>query len=180
MLEQASSMRSMALSGRNLPPIYLEDNFIDATTALSLILIPWCSSYFSFKPLRIEIASSIDGSSTKTDWYLLANAASFSMCVLYSSRVVAPIMCNSPLAKAGLSMFEASIAPSTFPAPTKVCNSSKNKIISPLLNLISSKTDLSLSSNSPLYLEPAKREAKSSANNLLFFKLSGTSPLVIL
>ena len=35
-------------------------------------------------------------------------------------KVVAPTQCNSPLAKAGFSMLEASIAPSDLPAPTNV------------------------------------------------------------
>ena len=37
------------------------------------------------------------------------------MCLRYSSRVVAPIVCSSPRASIGLSRFEASIAPSAAP-----------------------------------------------------------------
>jgi hypothetical protein len=46
-------------------------------------------------------------------------AASFSTCLRYSSRVVAPTVCNSPRASIGLRI-EASIAPSATPAPTSV------------------------------------------------------------
>ena len=47
----------------------------------------------------------------------------------YSSSVVAPIHCTSPLARAGLNIFEASNEPVAPPAPTNVI-SSINKIIS--------------------------------------------------
>ena len=43
-----------------------------------------------------------------------------SMYFLYSSRVVAPIVRSSPRASWGLSMLEASTAPSLAPAPTMV------------------------------------------------------------
>src|ERR1700745_3258482 len=51
------------------------------------------------------------------------------MFLRYSSRVVAPTQCSSPRARAGLSMLEASIAPSALPAPTSVCNSSMNRMM---------------------------------------------------
>ena len=54
----------------------------------------------------------------KTGWKRRSRAASFSMCLRYSSRVVAPMQRSSPRARAGLSMLEASIAPSAAPAPT--------------------------------------------------------------
>ena len=57
-------------------------------------------------------------------------------------------------------MDAASIAPSAAPAPTKVCISSINRTISPLV-FISLRTFLSLSSKSPLYLDPATSEDKS-------------------
>ena len=72
----------------------------------------WCCSYFSFRPRRIEIVSSTDGSSTKTGWKRRASAASFSTCLRYSSSVVAPTQCSSPRASAGFSRLDASIAPS--------------------------------------------------------------------
>ena len=53
------------------------------------------------------------------------------MCLRYSSSVVAPIVCSSPRASIGLSMFEASSDPSDAPAPTTVCSSSMNRTISP-------------------------------------------------
>ena len=42
------------------------------------------------------------------------------MELVYSFRVVAPISESFPLARAGFNMFEASIAPSAPPAPTRV------------------------------------------------------------
>ena len=102
------------------------------------------------------------------------------MCFLYSSKVVAPIQCISPLARAGLSIFEASIAPSAEPAPTIVCNSSINKMIDSLEFEISYKIDFNLSSNSPRYFAPANKLPKSRANTLVFFNVSGTSLFVIL
>ena len=53
-----------------------------------------------------------DGSSTVTGWNLRSRAASFSMYFRYSVIVVAPISCNSPLAREGFNIFEASMAPS--------------------------------------------------------------------
>ena len=53
------------------------------------------------------------------------------MFLRYSSKVVAPIHCNSPRANAGLRMLDASIAPSAPPAPTSVCNSSINNTTFP-------------------------------------------------
>ena len=78
--DAASSIRSTVLSGKNLSEIYLEDRFTAATIASSVILTPWKSSYFSFNPLRIVIASSIDGSFTITGWKRLVSAGSFSIC----------------------------------------------------------------------------------------------------
>ena len=61
------------------------------------------------------MASSTEGSSTSTGWKRRSRAASFSMCLRYSSSVVAPIMCSSPRASIGLSMLPASMAPSAAP-----------------------------------------------------------------
>ena len=77
------------------------------------------------------MVSSTEGSPTKTGWKRRARAASFSMCLRYSSSVVAPMQCSSPRASAGLSMLEASMAPSALPAPTSVCSSSMNRMTSP-------------------------------------------------
>ena len=87
---------------------------------------------------------------------------------------------NSPRASAGLSIFDASTAPSAPPAPTKVCSSSMKQIISPPLACISLKTAFNLSSNSPLNLAPATSAPKSRAKILLFFNVLGTSPSAIL
>ena len=83
------------------------------------------------------MASSTVGSSTSTGWKRRSSAASFSMCLRYSSSVVAPIMCSSPRASIGLSMLPASIAPSAAPAPTTVCSSSMNSRIRPSAALTS-------------------------------------------
>jgi hypothetical protein len=50
------------------------------------------------------MVSSTDGSPTNTGWKRRSSAASFSMCLRYSSSVVAPTQCSSPRASAGLSM----------------------------------------------------------------------------
>ena len=74
------------------------------------------------------IVSSTLGWSTRTGWKRRSSAASFSMCLRYSSSVVAPIVCSSPRASIGLSRLEASIAPSAAPAPTTVWSSSMNRM----------------------------------------------------
>ena len=115
---------------------------------------PWCTSYFSLMPRRIEMVSSTVGSLTKTGWNRRASAASFSICLRYSSSVVAPTQCSSPRASAGFSMFEASIDPSALPAPTSVCISSMKRITSPAAAVTSVSTAFSRSSNSPRYFAP--------------------------
>ena len=140
---------------------------------------PWCSSYFSFRPRRIEIVSSTDGSAMKTGWKRRASAASFSICLRYSSSVVAPIQCSSPRAKAGFKRLLASIAPSVLPAPTMVCSSSINRMMRPPSASTSCKTALRRSSNSPRYLAPAMSEPMSSDKSFLSLRLLGTSPLTI-
>ena len=90
-------------------------------------------------------------------WNLLSNAPSFSMNCLNSSKVVAPMHWISPLAKAGLSIFAASKEPAAPPAPTSVCISSINKMISGFL-LISFRMAFIRSSNCPRYLVPATME----------------------
>ena len=101
------------------------------------------------------------------------------MYSLYSSRVVAPIQCNSPRASIGFNILPASMAPSVFPAPTMVCSSSIKRMISPSEFLISSKTAFRRSSNSPRYFAPATSAPISRANNFLSFSPSGTSPRTI-
>ena len=130
----------------------------------------------SLRPFNISIVSSLLGSSINTDWNLLSNPESFSTCFLYSSIVVAPIICISPLAKQGFKILDASIDPSPVaPAPIIVCISSINKTILPFL-ITSSITCLILSSNSPLYLAPASKAPISNVYSILPFKVSGTLP----
>ncbi len=77
------------------------------------------------------MVSSTEGSPTKTGWKRRSSAGSFSMYLRYSFSVVAPIARSSPRARAGFSMFEASIEPSAAPAPTRVCSSSMKRMIWP-------------------------------------------------
>ncbi len=147
--------------------------------ALSEMRTPWWTSYFSFSPRRIDTVSSTVGSETKTGWKRRASAASFSTCFLYSSSVVAPTQCSSPRASAGFSRLEASMAPSPFPAPTRVCISSMNRTIPPSAAETSDRTAFSRSSNSPRYFAPAIREPMSSAMTVLSRSDSGTSPLTM-
>ena len=78
------------------------------------------------------MASSTVGSSTRTFWNRRSSAASFSMCLRYSSRVVAPTQCNCPLDKAGFNMLPASMAPSALPGADDV------------VQLVDEENDLSL------------------------------------
>src|SRR5437016_1950247 len=127
----------------------------------------------------MAIVSETVGSPTKTGWKRRSSAASFSMCLRYSSSVVAPTARSSPRASIGLSMFAASTAPSAAPAPTIVCSSSMKRTIWPSERLISSRTAFSRSSNSPRYFEPASSAPMSSAHTRLPFRPSGTSPSTI-
>ena len=111
--------------------------------------------------------SSTDGSPTYTCWNRRSSAASFSMYLRYSSSVVAPIRRSSPRASIGLIMLPASTAPSAPPAPTIVCSSSMNVMISPSESAISLRTALNRSSNSPRYFAPATIEPMSSATTRL-------------
>ena len=71
------------------------------------------------------------GWSTWMGWNRRSRAASFSMCLRYSSRVVAPMTWSSPRAIMGLSSDAASRAPSAAPAPTSEWISSMNRTMSP-------------------------------------------------
>ena len=124
--------------------------------------------------------SSTDGSPTSTCWKRRSRAASFSMYLRYSSSVVAPTIRSSPRASIGLIMLPASIAPSPVaPAPTMVCSSSMNVMTWPAEFLMSSRTALSRSSNSPRYLAPATIDPRSSETTVLSRRLSGTSPAMM-
>ena len=71
------------------------------------------------------------------------------------------------------------MAPSPFPAPTMVCNSSINKITEPPSFDNSFNTPLSLSSNSPRNFAPAISAPISKDKTFLSFNPSGTSPFTI-
>ena len=176
----ASSTKSIALSGKNLSVMYLSDRVAAAIKALSLIVTPWNTSNLDFRPRRIVIVSRTVGSFTNTFWNLLSSAASFSIYLRYSFKVVAPIQCTSPRASIGFNILPASIAPSRAPAPTIICISSINIIMLPSESFTSFSTAFSLSSNSPRYLAPATRAPISSSQIVLSFRLLGTSPLIIL
>ena len=106
------------------------------------------------------MVSSTLGGSITTFWKRRSSAPSFSICILYSSNVDAPIHCNSPRANAGLNILEASNEPLAPPAPTMVCISSINKITS-LFFSNSFMMAFILSSNWPRYFVPATNAAKS-------------------
>ena len=120
--------------------------------------------------------SSTVGSGTRIGWNRRASAASFSMFLRYSSSVVAPTMCSSPRASAGLSMLPASIPPSLLPpAPTRVCSSSMKMIRSSRCSRISSMIRLTRSSKSPRYRVPATTPDSSSCTTRLPDSVWGTS-----
>ena len=79
----------------------------------------------------MAIVSLMSGSPTNTGWKRRSSAASFSMCLRYSSSVVAPTARSSPRASIGFSKLAASTAPSAAPAPTIVCSSSMKRTIWP-------------------------------------------------
>ncbi len=95
------------------------------------------------------------------------------MCCLNSSSVVAPTHCISPRARAGLNIFEASRDPVAPPAPTMVCISSINKIISSFFSS-SFITAFIRSSNCPLYFVPATRLARSRVTTRLSKRIRDT------
>ena len=111
-------------------------------------------------------------------WNLRSRAASFSIYFLYSSMVVAPISCSSPLAREGFRMLLASMAPSAPPAPMIVWISSMNRSTSPDC-MTSCSTRLIRSSNSPRYLDPAIMPDRSSVTTRFPWIVSGTSPATI-
>ena len=158
--------------------IYRSESSAAADSVGSGRLTRWWSSYFFRSPLRISTVSSTEGGSTITVWKRRSSAPSFSMYFRYSFSVEAPTHWSSPRASAGLSMFEASIAPSAAPAPTSVCSSSMNRMIC-LFWAISFMTALSRSSNWPRYLVPAMTAAMSSESTRWSRSTSGQSPLAI-
>ncbi len=125
------------------------------------------------------MVSSTVGWSTITGWKRRSSAASFSICLRYSSSVVAPMQCSSPRASIGFNILEASIAPSAAPAPTRVCSSSMKRIIEPSALVISFKTAFKRSSNSPRYLAPATKAPRSRVTTCLSRRVFGMSPRTI-
>ena len=123
--------------------------------------------------------SSTLGSPTVIGWKRRSSAASFSMCLVYSSSVVAPTARSSPRASIGLSRLAASTAPSAAPAPTIVCSSSMKRMTWPAASEISFRTAFRRSSNSPRYFEPAISAPMSSATTRRSRSDSGTSPETI-
>ena len=179
-LEAASSIRSIALSGRNLSLIYLSLRVAAATKALSEILTLWWTSYLSLNPLKIDTVSSIEGASTFIFWNLRSKAGSFSIFCLCSLIVVAPIHLSSPLASIGFNRLLASKEPPLAPAPTTVWISSIKRIILPSDSFTFFRIFFILSSNSPRYFAPAKSEPISNEISFLSCSAEGTSPLIIL
>ena len=173
--DAASSIRSMALSGRNRSPIYRLDSCTAASSASSVMVSLWCASYLSRRPFRISSVASGVGSPTVTGWNRRSSAASFSIYLRYSLRVVAPMTRISPRPSAGLIMLAASTAPSAEPAPTMVCSSSMNRITLPAF-FTSARVFLIRSSNSPRYLVPATMPLRSRDRSFLSSSSSGTSP----
>ncbi len=53
--DAASSTRSIALSGRNRSLMYRSESVAAEINASSVMRTPWCDSYRSFRPRRIEI-----------------------------------------------------------------------------------------------------------------------------
>ncbi len=102
------------------------------------------------------------------------------MCFLYSVKVVAPMQCKFPRAKAGFNILDASTEPSAAPAPTTVCNSSIKRIMRPSDFSTSESTAFKRSSNSPRNFAPATIAAISSSSNSLSKRFSGTSRATIL
>src|SRR3954454_13712124 len=94
----------------------------------------------------------------------------------YSLSVVAPIRRSSPRGSIGLSMLAAATEPSPPPAPIRVCSSSMKVMTWPSESVISLSTAFSRSSNSPRYLAPATRAARSSEISCLSRNESATSP----
>ena len=137
-----------------------------------------CDSYFSFNP-RIAIVSATDGSPTKTGWKRRSSAASFSMCLRYSSSVVAPTAATRR-ARASAS----AAAPRRRSALGHPGAHDRVQLVDeeddlPLRILDLGEAAFSRSSNSPRYFAPASSAPTSSAQTRLPFRPSGTSPATI-
>mmetsp|Transcript_51035 Transcript_51035/g.124337 ORF Transcript_51035/g.124337 Transcript_51035/m.124337 type:complete len:477 (-) Transcript_51035:666-2096(-) len=173
-----SSIRSMALSGRKRPAMYLEESTQAEMRAVSRMRTPWCCSYLSLIPRRIDTESSTLASPTYTCWKRRSKAESFSMYLRYSASVVAPMQRSSPRARTGLSRLAASIPPSlpALPAPSTMWISSMKRMRFPSDSDTSSSTILRRSSNSPWSLAPAMRAPMSRLMMRQPCSTEGTSP----
>ena len=129
-------------------------------------------------PFKIRRVTVSLGSSTITVWKRRESALSFSIPLRYSSRVVAPIKCNFPRARAGFKILAASIVPSPEPAPLKRWSSSMKSKMSGF-STASSITPLMRSSNSPRNFVPATMAERSTWKRRLPMRLPGTSFLAI-
>ena len=134
---------------------------MQALRAESVYCTRWWSSYFCLMFWRMVRVSCGVVASTRIFWKRRSRAPSFSIYWRYSSRVVVPMHWISPRARAGLNMLEASSEPLALPAPTMVCISSINTMMSGFFSS-SLSTAFMRSSNWPRYLVPATREARSS------------------
>ena len=112
-----------------------------------------------------------------TGWKRRSSAASFSMCLRYSSSVVAPTARSSPRASIGLSRLAASTAPSAAPgADDRVQLVEEEDDCRRPRRLTSFRTAFSRSSNSPRYFEPASSAPMSRLITRRSRSDSGTSP----
>ena len=121
----------------------------------------------------IWIVSSGVVCSTMIFWNLRSKAPSFSIVLRYSSRVVAPMHCIVPRAKAGFSIFAASILPDTLPAPMMVCISSMKQMMSGFVSS-SLMRFFRRSSNCPRYFVPATNDAISRDTRRLLKSIGDT------
>ena len=64
----ASSMTSIALSGRWRSLMNRAESSAAVVSAAGAYLTPWCCSKRDFRPLRISTVSAIEGSGTSTFW----------------------------------------------------------------------------------------------------------------
>ena len=135
-----------------------------ATIAPSVMRTPWCSSYFSLRPRRIEIVSSTVGSPTNTGWKRRCSAGVLLDVLLVLVERGRADAVQLAARQRGLEQVRGvHRAFAMAPAPISVCISSMNRMISPSAPLTSSSTALSRSSNSPRYFAPAIRLPMSSA-----------------
>ncbi|MNN45033.1 hypothetical protein D3C81_1593490 [compost metagenome] len=158
----ASSITSIALSGRWRSVMKRADSSAAAVSAEAAYLTPWCSSKRDFRPRRICTVWSTEGSTTSIFWKRRDSAASFSKMPRYSVKVVAPMHLSWPDDSAGLSrLLASSVPPEAAPAPISVWISSMNRIALGL-SLSDLSTPFRRFSKSPRYLVPASSAPMSS------------------